>query len=200
MNPALFNKTWADCFYWVSFSQPLSAIDQTNFIASFFDCEEAFLGQESEWFRKAHGCSIAIKSRNFRAFSGAHWFCIILADKLDCSDTDEYFLWDRSKIRMRCSSILLRRHGNLWGSTAFMVIDFVCLLFIKLFVAKSSDMWLRPQAVLRMFLFWFLGDVCLWFWCWAFLIFLSVGCGWDNSIENQVWGSLSGIDVLWWRV
>lgn len=37
-----------------------------------------------------------------------------------------------------------------------MVIDFVCLLFIKLFVAKSPNMWLRPQAVLRMFLFWFL--------------------------------------------
>lgn len=66
---------------------------------------------------------------------------------------------------MRCSSILLKRHENLCDSSAFVVIDFVCLLFINLCV-----------DVLR-FLFWFLGDLCLWFWCWAFFIFLSVDCG-----------------------
>lgn len=101
-----------------------------------------------------------------------------------------FFVRHRSKIWMRCSSILLQRHGNLWGSSAFVVIDFVYFLLICLWIAKHPNIWLRPQAVLRVFLFWFFRDVCLWFWCWAFLIFLSVGCGWSNSIRNQVWGSL----------
>lgn len=171
-----------DCFYWVSFSQPLSdlsTIDQVSFIASFFGCKEAFLGQESEWFREAQGCSTAMKSRNFRAFSGAHLFCIILADKQNCSYTDEYFLWDRSKILMRCSSILLQRHGNLWGSTAFVVVDSVCLLFIKLFVDSRKPQYVAQTSgcsdgVLGCVGFGFWGMCVCGFSVGLFLIFLSV--------------------------
>lgn len=90
--------------------------------------------------RKARGCSTAIKSRNSRAFSEAHYFCIVLADKCNfnvVADVDDFFfVRDRSKIGMRCSSILLQRHGNLWGSSAFVVI---CLgFFIKLFVDRKK--------------------------------------------------------------
>lgn len=82
----------------MSFSQTLSdlsAIDQISFVASFFDCKEAFLGQESEMIQEILWMFHCLKSRDF---SGEHGFCIILADKQNCSDTDEYFLLDRSKI------------------------------------------------------------------------------------------------------
>lgn len=93
------------------------------------------------------------------------------------------------------SSILLQTHRNPWGSSAlvfeyFLLYFFIVIILIKLFVDRrnKNNMWLRPQAVLRV--------LCV-FWGVDFFILLLLLCGWNNLKESSSGKSLSSVNVFW---
>lgn len=73
-----------------------------------------------------------------------------------------FFFLDRQEqvIGTSYSSILLQTHRNPWGSSALvfeylLLYFFIVIILIKLFVDRKNknNMWLRPQAVLRVLCF-----------------------------------------------
>lgn len=92
-----------------------------------------------------------------------------------------FFFWDKNKIGMRGSSILLQRHRSLWGSNAFVVI---CLGFL-LAVCGQAKSQIRGSD-LRLFGGWFrfgFWGVCL---CFGFILLFFFLCCVDEALQERI--------------